>query len=136
MNEYVETIHSPDGQHVARFLFAGEIRFGPAYFGLEVDGYDLGDRLFGFHYAWHPACTYLAVQEWITRRESDGLITAIALKRRKFARITEPQRDFIIPADFQGSVVRYQQATYPRADRPCCPFDLETVSHWEDYEAR
>lgn len=38
---------SPNGKHKAQLNYVGEIRFGPAYFRLELDGKILPGRLFG-----------------------------------------------------------------------------------------
>lgn len=69
------TYPSPDGKREARLVIAGEIRFGPQYFSLILDGKKLPERSFGEGLLWSPDSRYLAVQEWMTTEESDGPIT-------------------------------------------------------------
>ncbi|GKT26371.1 hypothetical protein [Acidovorax sp. SUPP3334] len=38
---------SSDGTHRAALRLEGEIRFGPAYFRLSIDGRDIPHRIFG-----------------------------------------------------------------------------------------
>nr|WED68851.1 hypothetical protein PJ912_00385 [Pectobacterium colocasium] len=58
-------------------ICAGEIRFGPPYFSLSIDGKTLDDRVFGKDMLWSPDSRYLAVQEWLSTAERDGPQTAL-----------------------------------------------------------
>ncbi|WP_253272487.1 hypothetical protein [Pectobacterium brasiliense] len=52
-----------DRQHTAMLICVGEIRFGPPYFSLSIDGSDLEGRIFGRKLLWSPDSRYLAVQD-------------------------------------------------------------------------
>lgn len=60
------TSPSPDSQHNASFFYGGDIRYGPSYFSLLLDGRSFGQRIFGDVYLWSPSSTLFAVQEWLT----------------------------------------------------------------------
>ncbi|MFJ5379104.1 hypothetical protein ACIPSX_17325 [Pectobacterium sp. CHL-2024] len=52
---------SLDRQHTAMLIYAGEVRFGPSYFSLSIDGKALDNRVFGKDMLWSPDLRYLAV---------------------------------------------------------------------------
>lgn len=57
---------SPDGRWRAELVLAGEIRFGPCYYALQLNGRTLADRIFGEPLVWSEDSRLLAVQEWLT----------------------------------------------------------------------
>lgn len=57
---------SPDRKHVAVLTYINEIRYGPPYFSLSVDGISFGVRIFGDVYLWSGDSRFFAVQEWMT----------------------------------------------------------------------
>lgn len=70
---------SPDGQHVIRLEYDGEIRFGPPYFRLHVNGRLAPSRTFGDVALWSSDSQRVAVQEWLTRRENEGPKTRLVV---------------------------------------------------------
>ncbi|WP_240355714.1 hypothetical protein [Pectobacterium polaris] len=86
-----------DRQHTAMLIYAGEIRFGPPYFSLSIDGKALDDRVFGKDMLWSPDSRYLAVQEWLSTAERDGPQTALlcidVLEERQ-CQLSQIARDF------------------------------------------
>lgn len=112
------TVTSPDQQHQAEFRFAGEIRFGPSYFSLTVDGYALVGRVFGDKALWSPDSRYLAVQEWLSTAEADGPQTALLcldLLERRQCRVAKAAGGFITPLRFSDNLLIYRKC-YFRAD--------------------
>src|SRR3954465_12095696 len=102
---------SPDTQHTAHFVCAGEIRFGPLYFSLLVDGYAFGQRIFGDAHLWSPSSDLLAVQEWLTLDYSEGPITALVvidLQLRRAAAVARATKRFLVPAAFEGPTLVYR----------------------------
>jgi hypothetical protein len=59
-------VTSPDGSHAVHIEFEGEIRFGPTYFSISVDGRSLRPRIFGNAILWSPDSRFVALQEWMT----------------------------------------------------------------------
>jgi hypothetical protein len=103
---------SPDAQYTAHFICAGEIRFGPLYFSLSVDGYAFGQRIFGDAHLWSPSSNLLAVQEWLTVDYSEGPITAlmlIDLNLGREATVARATKGFIVPEAFDGSLIMYRE---------------------------
>ena len=70
---------SPDKQHRVALVYEGEIRFGPAYYRIEIDGWQLPDKLCGEKLFWSPDSRYLALEEWLTTQESEGPVTRLLL---------------------------------------------------------
>ena len=62
MDSFNISAPSPDGLHTAHLAVGGEIRFGPLYFSLSVDGRSFGERIFGDAHLWSPASTLFAAQ--------------------------------------------------------------------------
>ncbi len=74
-----KTYSSPDKKKQAKFIYEWEIRFGPAYFKLELNGLKVSDKLFGDKLFWSPDSKYLAVEEWLTTDYQKGPITRLLL---------------------------------------------------------
>jgi hypothetical protein len=70
---------SPDKIHQAKFIYESEIRFGPAYFRLEINGIQISGKLFGDKLFWSPDSKYLAVEEWMTTDYQKGPVTRLLL---------------------------------------------------------
>ncbi|WP_225084728.1 hypothetical protein U1R68_10210 [Pectobacterium colocasium] len=96
-------LSSFDQQHNAVLVCIGEIRFGPPYFSLSIDGKALEDRVFGKDMLWSPDSRYLAVQEWLSTAERDGPQTALlcidVLEERQ-CQVSQAAGGFKIPLVF------------------------------------
>jgi len=79
MESLNEVINSPDGGHVVHLEFEGEIRFGPVYFSITLDGRSLRPRIFGNSILWSPDSRYVAVQEWMTIDYKSGPKTKLVV---------------------------------------------------------
>lgn len=105
------TSPAPDTRHTAHFVAAGEIRFGPLYFSLAVDGHSFGERIFGDAHLWSPSSHLLAVQEWLTTDYSEGPITALVLidlDQQREARVARATKAFLVPESFVGPILVYR----------------------------
>jgi hypothetical protein len=103
---------SPDARHTALFAYAGEVRFGPPYFSLAVDGCSFGQRIFGDAQLWSPSSDLLAVQEWLTLDYSEGPITALVIVDLRLRREVSAERavkQFIVPIAFKGQICVYRK---------------------------
>ena len=106
------TAPSPDARHTAHFAYSGEVRFGPPYFSLSVDGYSFGQRIFGDAHLWSPGSNLLAVQEWLTLDYSEGPITALVIIDLRLGREVSAVRavkQFIVPTAFEGPICVYRK---------------------------
>jgi len=70
---------SSAARHAAELIYAGEIRFGPPYYRLAIDGRDIDGRLFGAPLAWSDDGRLLAAQEWIGTSAHPGPVTRALL---------------------------------------------------------
>ena len=118
------------------FTCAGEIRFGPAFYTLEADGHDFGQRIFGLDAAWSGDGRFLTVQEWHNRDESRGPRTAllvIDLERRREASLAVV-RGFAVPVSFSGHLLRHEDQDWSSGS--CAKVELETdvdqLPRWTD----
>jgi hypothetical protein len=126
------TSPSPDRQHTARLIVGGEIRHGPLYFGLEVDAWAFGRRIFGAAHVWSPASTLLAVQEWLTLDYAEGPITALVLidlAQGCETTLARAIKGFVVPEAFAGSILSFR-ITYAGQDAQHRQFDTATVKDW------
>lgn len=127
------TSPSPDARHTAHFTVSGEIRFGPLYYSLAVDGYSFGRRIFGDAHLWSPSSMFLAVQEWLTIDYSEGPITVLALidvaLRREIA-AARTTKGFAIPEAFEGSTLVYRKEYRGQAIERC-ELDTATITGWK-----
>lgn len=112
MNKNVGAYKSPGKTHGFDFIFEGEIRFGPEYYKLKLDGDLVTNRIFGFEFKWHPDSTYLALQEWLTTDYKKGPITALTLvdlDNRKFARVSTTDKGFIKPLRYENDSIIFEK---------------------------
>ncbi len=101
---------SPDGAHTARFVYAGEVRFGPPYFRVELNGRVLRRRLrtryFGDPCLWSADSRYLALQEWYEIVEHpDTELRVIDVIRRRECRVARVRRGFVEPVRFEDDIL-------------------------------
>lgn len=105
-------LSSFDQQHTAMLIYVGEIRFGPPYFSLSIDGNALEERVFGKELLWSPDSRYLAVQEWLSTAERDGPQTAllcIDVIEERQCQISQAAGGFIVPIRFEDDTLIYEK---------------------------
>ncbi|MDA8455695.1 hypothetical protein M4R22_13060 [Acidovorax sp. GBBC 3334] len=126
------------GPHRAALVFEGEIRFGPEYFRLSVDGRAVPHRIFGRPLQWSADSRFLAVQEWLTTDYGSGPITCAALidpAGWKIARLAVHPKGFAAEFRFDGGLFRYR-ATFPaRSAVREAAVELAALRSWEDIDA-
>ncbi len=87
MTEYSD--NSPDWTHRVRFIYCGEVRFGPPYYHVELDGkllrrWWMHPRHFGRACVWSADSRYVALQEWREVAESpDTEVRVIRLQTKR-----------------------------------------------------
>ena len=134
------TTRSPDGLHVLEFRYAGEIRFGPAFYTVDLDGRPLR-RLFRRRFGdaagvWSPDSRYAALQEWFGVSESAGPTTALRVVdvvERRQCGVARLAGAFVTPTAIDGGrltfrVTRYGQHRIAAEDDRV--IDLGEVSSW------
>lgn len=101
---------SPDQKHKAQLNLEGEIRFGPPFFKLVIDGIELSGRIFGAPLCWSDDSRYLAAQEWLTTDYQKGPITRVLLIDLEQGRVSEfkiVEKGFVEDFRFHGGTFMY-----------------------------
>lgn len=132
---------SPDGARRAVFTCLGEIRFGPNYFSLEVDGVTFEGRIFGEPSLWSADSQYLALQEWETIKESEGPITRLLLldvQGRMEIVLARAVKGMAIPVSFDGRRMTYKLEFYSWHGKTEeeHTVDVESLNGWRSYPLR
>ena len=125
---------SPNGQHTASFFYGGDIRFGPSYFSLAIDGRSFGQRIFGDVCLWSPSSTLFAAQEWLTTDYSEGPITALVIVDLGLGREVSVERvvkGFIVPVAFEGPTIVYRKDYAGQAGSQRFKADTAKSTDWK-----
>lgn len=123
---------SPDGKNKLSFILDGEIRYGPSYYKLEINGKTIKNRIFGFVNLWHPESKYVALQEWLTTDYQEGPITSLTivdLREMRIANISTLHKGFISPINFEDENIIYEKS-YSAGQKGEFEIDLKTVLNW------
>ena len=134
MNSFPPTYHSPNKEYKIDFILEGEVRFGPAYFTIKLNGELVQNRIFGYAFRWHPDSTFLALQEWKTSDYRSGpytILTIIDLQNKKLARIAEADKGFIQPIRFEKNNLTFEKAFIGKGTKLKDEIDLNSVGNWE-----
>ncbi|WP_421919827.1 hypothetical protein [Marinifilum sp.] len=132
--ENKKTYKSPDNKHIFEFIYESEIRFGPAYYKLQLDGKVISKRIFGFEFKWHPESKYLALEEWLTTSYQKGPITSLTivdLEKRRFARISKAEKGFIKPLRFEGDLVIFEKVFLAEGKKSEYEINLKDIENWD-----
>lgn len=112
-------IDSPQGFHTAVLSYAGEIRFGPVYCHLSIDGrfVDLAAasrRVFGNTSSWSLDDRFFAIQEWHSIEESAGPRTAVAIFDVVLGQDwrSDAIDGFLEPIQWNGDVLTYSHVVH------------------------
>ena len=91
---------------------AGEIRFGPQYFDLEINGKKIADYFYGFDRAEFENGRYLAIEEWLTTDYQKGPVTRVAifdLDKGFVARLKVVEKGFVSEFRLNDGVFLYKK---------------------------
>ncbi len=88
--------------------YAGEVRFGPAYFTVALNGRRLRrwwfSRYFAGEYRWSSDWCYLALAEWLVRSEPPRAeLRIIDVTNRREVGFGRSLRGFLSPLRWEGS---------------------------------
>jgi hypothetical protein len=126
---------SPAKNHGFDFIFQGEIRYGPSYYNIVLDGILIPNRIFGFEFMWDSTSKFLALQEWLTTDYRKGpltVLTIIDLDNRKFARISKADEGFIKPVKFQDNIIIFEKEYLAIGKKVEFEINLNEIKNWED----
>lgn len=125
---------SPDKQHKAKLIIAGEIRFGPIYYLLELNGKRFKERIFGESYRWSEDSQYFCIQEWLTTDYNEGPITQliiIDLMNKKECIVSQAHKGFINPIGILNNKITYSKDYYAQGISKEFETELEQLVNWK-----
>lgn len=119
----------------AELRFAGEIRFGPAYFALWIDGREIPNRIFGDCLQWSADGQFLVAQEWLTTDYGSGPITCAAIidvANWKIARMKIIQKGFVEDFQFEADALIYCENIPAKGKSAEVKIALAAIDNWQD----
>ena len=125
---------SPDKTRQVRFCFEGEIRFGPAYFRVQITERGDDERIYGETFQWSPDSRFLALQEWLTTDYQKGPKTALRVfdfLARREAQVSWADKGFIAPLRFEGATLVYEKRYLASGKVAEYEIDLDGLDRWE-----
>ena len=126
---------SPNDKHNIYLTYAGDIRFGPVYFTMVINGSRMKNRYFGGEIFWSKDSEYFAAQEWLSVDEKKGPHTRLILFRptnKQEANIAESNGGFLSALRFYPESVTYEEEKSGR--RYLANVALEEIKLWQNYE--
>ncbi|OOG68137.1 hypothetical protein [Flavobacterium sp. A45] len=132
--EKIGAYKSQDKKYAFDFIFEGEIRFGPTYYKIKLNGQLIANRIFGLEFKWHPNSTFLALQEWLTIDYQKGPITALTLidlEKGKFARISTADKGFIKPIKFNNDIIIFEKEYLANGKIVEYEIKFNEIKNWE-----
>jgi len=129
----INEIRSPDGKHVATFTYVSEIRFGPPYFSIALDGYSFADRVFGASHLWSPDSRYFAIEEWLNTVEMKSpqtILTLFDLEKQCECVLTGAPGGFIQPVQFENGKLIYKKRFLAQKAEKEFEIEFEALDRW------
>lgn len=125
--------YAPDKKNSFEFIYEGEIRFGPPFYKIKLNGQFLENKLFGFEFKWDSNSKYLALQEWETIDYKKGPITnlfLINLENLQFSRLFQTTKGFVYPSKFENDylIAERQYLQSGKIERE--KLELTNIKNW------
>lgn len=131
IEENSNTFQSPDKNHVLTFDLKGEIRFGPEYYSVTIDGNLLEKRIFGFIHTISPDSRYIALQEWEDIQRTASYLFIIDLKYKRGARISKATDAFVLPKNFIDGKIIYEKEYRTGGRTIEYEMKIDSILNWE-----
>jgi hypothetical protein len=128
---------SPDKPRQVRFCFEGEIKFGPAYYRVQITERVPDDRIYGDAFQWSPNSRFLALQEWLTTDYQKGPKTALRVfdfLAHREAQVSWADGGFITPLRFEDATLVYEKRYLAAGKIAEYEIDLDGLDRWESVQ--
>lgn len=108
------SITDPDGAAVAVLRYAGEVRFGPAYYYLSLPDSEFGERLFGRSHLYDHSLGILALQEWMDRRfdSPNTSLLLLDIRQKRECRVAGCTDGFISASSIDSEKLIFSRVRY------------------------
>lgn len=127
-------IHSPDNKHKIDLQYESEIRFGPPYYKLKIDGKKIKRKLWGDTILWSPDSKFVALQEWLTTDYSKGPITRLVLidiHTKKYSNFRTVEKGFTENYQFTDESIIYEKHYKASGSINKVEVDFENINNWK-----
>lgn len=108
------SIADPAGVAFASLRYAGEVKFGPAYYYLSLSGYESGERLFGCSFIYDHTQDILALQEWMDRSfdSPNTSLLLLDIRQRRECRVAGCSDGFISAISIDSETLTFRRVRY------------------------
>jgi hypothetical protein len=116
-----------------QLIFSGEMRFGPDYYELHINGRKIEGFVYGFSRSEFENGRYLAIEEWQTLDYQNGPITRVAifdLKNNLVARLKVVDKGFVSGFKLQGNIFSYKEEFHAAKKVLDSEIDFESIK-WQ-----
>jgi hypothetical protein len=127
---------SPNGKHQANLIYAGEMRFGPPYFRLEIDGEPVPNRIFGNRLCWSGDSRCLATGERLTTdfQYQAGPITRVLLidlEEKRASAFRKIGKGFAENFRFQENKFICARRYYDTGEITGAEVEISSIGNWK-----
>ncbi|NRA69265.1 MAG: hypothetical protein HRU19_32645 [Pseudobacteriovorax sp.] len=118
------------------FIDAGEIRFGPIYYKLELNDAELPNRIFGYDHRFSYDSKYLALQEWLTTDYQKGPITRVLLidlPGEKFSEFEKVAKGWVKPIEINDKEVVFEKTFFSMGAEKKGTYEvsMDSINNWQ-----
>lgn len=134
MDKFEGAYKSPSHEHGFDLIFEGEIRFGPVYYKIAIDGKVVEDKIFGFEFLWKPNSEYLVLQEWLTTDYRKGPITVLTIIdpiKGLYAQLSKADGGFIVPKKWEGDKLVFIKNYMGKGIEKEFEMDTYDIQNWQ-----
>ncbi|WP_010562051.1 hypothetical protein [Pseudoalteromonas spongiae] len=115
--------------------YESEIRFGPAYYSLEIDGKKVPNFVYGFTRSELQNGRYLAIEEWLTTDYRKGPITRVAifdLENKLVSRLKTVEKGFVDCFKLDNNLFSYRKNYHAKGKVVELELDWDSVKEWSN----
>ncbi|MCG7563089.1 hypothetical protein [Pseudoalteromonas sp. McH1-42] len=115
--------------------YKSEVKFGPAYYSLEIEGHKVPTFYYGFERSELLGGRYLAIQEWLTTDYRKGPKTRVAifdLEKKLVSRLEIVEKGFVSDFRLTEKIFSYRRTYYANARVVDQEVDWDSIEKWSD----
>ena len=122
-------------KQVHKLTYEGEIRYGPCYCKLELNGQKV-PGIFGENFTRSPDFRFIAFQEWLTTDYQEGPITRVAifdLETQTVAHLKTVYKGFVENFQFKDGLLIYFKNYFAEKVAKKFEVTIADICNWEPY---
>ncbi|WP_100913475.1 hypothetical protein [Pseudoalteromonas spongiae] len=113
--------------------YENEIRFGPAYYSLEIEGKKVPNFFYGFSRTELFNGRYLAIEEWLTTDYKKGPITRVAifdLENKLVSRLKVVEKGFVDSFKLNNNIFSYRMNYHAKGKVVESELEWRSIKEW------